>query len=135
MSDKYFYIVMELVTGGELYQEIIDENKLSEQRSRRIFQQLVDAISFCHSKGIYHRDIKPENILIDDKDCVKVTDFGLSSIGGAASLLHTQCGTPKYMAPEVIMRSKQGYRGDMIDVWDCGMVLFVCLSGRLPFEG
>lgn len=140
MSGTNMYVVMELVTGGELYYEIVKNRRIDEKRARRYFQQLVDAMVYCHRKGVYHRDLKPENLLLDENDDIKITDFGMSWMRentelAADNLLHTQCGTPKYMAPEVITRAKQGYRGDKIDVWDCAMVLYAMLAGYLPFGG
>eukprot|EP00179_Madagascaria_erythrocladioides_P009529 CAMPEP_0198325048 /NCGR_PEP_ID=MMETSP1450-20131203/12888_1 /TAXON_ID=753684 ORGANISM="Madagascaria erythrocladiodes, Strain CCMP3234" /NCGR_SAMPLE_ID=MMETSP1450 /ASSEMBLY_ACC=CAM_ASM_001115 /LENGTH=545 /DNA_ID=CAMNT_0044028893 /DNA_START=291 /DNA_END=1928 /DNA_ORIENTATION=- len=140
MSGHNMYVVMELVSGGELYYEIVKRRRIDPKRARYYFQQLVDAMSYCHRKGVYHRDLKPENLLLDEKDRLKITDFGMSWMidqyeTNADALLHTQCGTPKYMAPEVITKAKQGYRGDKIDVWDCAMVLFAMLAGYLPFNG
>jgi len=140
MTGSNMYVVMELVTGGELYYEIVKNKRLEERRARKYFQQLVDAMVYCHQRGVYHRDLKPENLLLDEQDNIKITDFGMSWMRdgtdlAADNLLHTQCGTPKYMAPEIITRAKQGYRGDKIDVWDCAMVLFAMLAGYLPFNG
>lgn len=101
----------------------------------RYFQQLVGAVDFCHSRGVYHRDLKPENLLIDENGDLKVSDFGLSALAETRShdgLLHTTCGTPAYVAPEVI--SKRGYDGAKADIWSCGVVLFVLLAGYLPFH-
>mmetsp|Transcript_1828 Transcript_1828/g.4947 ORF Transcript_1828/g.4947 Transcript_1828/m.4947 type:complete len:585 (-) Transcript_1828:1130-2884(-) len=139
MSGNNMYIVMELVEGGELYYEIVKRKRLDEKSARKYFQDLVDAMLYCHRKGVYHRDLKPENLLITADDNIKITDFGMSrmkeSIDNADNLLHTQCGTPKYMAPEVIVKAKHGYKGDKIDTWDCGMVLFAMMAGYLPFNG
>ncbi|KAG6411915.1 hypothetical protein SASPL_124568 [Salvia splendens] len=106
-----------------------------EANGRKYFVQLIDAVEFCHGRGVCHRDLKPENILLDEDGAVKVSDFGLSGVAecrGADGLLHTTCGTPAYVAPEIIGRS--GYDGAGVDVWSCGVVLFVLLAGYLPFH-
>ncbi|XP_050381443.1 CBL-interacting serine/threonine-protein kinase 24-like isoform X2 [Argentina anserina] len=96
------YIILEFVTGGELYDKIARQGKLCENESRKYFQQLIDAVSHCHSKGVYHRDLKPENLLLDAYENLKVSDFGLSALPQEkGSPLHTTCGTPNYVAPEI----------------------------------
>lgn len=136
-SQSKLYIVMDLVTGGELFTKILNEGKLQEDVARRYFQQLVDGIEYCHRRGVCHRDLKPENLLIDETTGeLKITDFGLSAMKGASTteeLLHTQCGSPNYCAPEIIARHKQGYSGDKVDAWSCGIILFALLAGFLPF--
>ncbi len=134
------YLVMELVRGGELYDEIVANGRIEEHVARKYFQQLVDALAYCHKRGVVHRDLKPENILLDGHGNVKITDFGMSWIKSANNdantvLLSTQCGTPKYMPPELIMLPDAGYDGPKLDVWECGMVLFALLAGYLPFAG
>eukprot|EP00177_Eucheuma_denticulatum_P002210 GFKZ01003952.1.p1 GENE.GFKZ01003952.1~~GFKZ01003952.1.p1 ORF type:complete len:1483 (-),score=240.72 GFKZ01003952.1:648-5096(-) len=136
-SQSKLYIVMDLVTGGELFTKILNEGKLEEKIARRYFQQLVDGIEYCHRRGVCHRDLKPENLLIDETTGeLKITDFGLSAMKGASTteeLLHTQCGSPNYCAPEIIARHKQGYNGNKVDAWSCGIILFALLAGFLPF--
>lgn len=142
VTDKKLYLVMELVRGGELYDEIVSKRRVDEQTSRRYFQQIVDAMVYCHRCGVVHRDLKPENLLLDGNGNVKITDFGMSwmkeNINPALNvkqLLRTQCGTPKYMAPEIIVRPSEGYDGEKLDAWECGMVLYALLAGYLPFSG
>uniref|UniRef100_A0A0E0E3Q2 non-specific serine/threonine protein kinase n=1 Tax=Oryza meridionalis TaxID=40149 RepID=A0A0E0E3Q2_9ORYZ len=97
------YIILELITGGELFDKIARQGKLRENEARKYFQQLIDAIDYCHSKGVYHRDLKPENLLLDSHGNLKVSDFGLSTLAQkGVGLLHTTCGTPNYVAPERI---------------------------------
>ncbi|KAM0064121.1 putative protein kinase CAMK-CAMKL-CHK1 family [Helianthus debilis subsp. tardiflorus] len=127
------YFVMEYVKGGELFQKV-SKGRLPESVSRKYFQQLMSAIGYCHSRGVYHRDLKLENVLIDENGDLKVSDFGLSAVTGqirADGLLHTLCGTPSYVAPEVFM--KGGYDGATADVWSCGVILFVMNAAYLPF--
>ncbi|XP_068651764.1 CBL-interacting protein kinase 24-like isoform X1 [Aristolochia californica] len=128
------YIILEFVTGGQLFDKIqVHQGRLRESESRRYFQQLIDAVDYCHSKGVYHRDLKPENLLLDSKGDLKVSDFGLSALPQqGVGLLHTTCGTPNYVAPEVL--SNEGYDGAAADVWSCGVILFVLMAGYLPFD-
>lgn len=132
-SRTKIYIILEFVTGGELFDKIVHQGRLRENESRRYFQQLIDAVDYCHSKGVYHRDLKPENLLLDSQGNLKVSDFGLSALPQqGVGLLHTTCGTPNYVAPEVL--SHQGYDGAAADVWSCGVILFVLMAGYLPFD-
>ncbi|VVB13541.1 unnamed protein product [Arabis nemorensis] len=128
------YFVIEYCKGGELFNKVA-KGKLREDVAWKYFYQLINAVDFCHSRGVYHRDIKPENLLLDDNDDLKVSDFGLSALADCKrqdGLLHTTCGTPAYVAPEVINR--KGYDGTKADIWSCGVVLFVLLAGYLPFH-
>ncbi|EOA22250.1 hypothetical protein CARUB_v10002839mg [Capsella rubella] len=128
------YFVIEYCKGGELFNKVA-KGKLREDIAWKYFYQLISAVDFCHSRGVYHRDIKPENLLLDDNDNLKISDFGLSALADCKrqdGLLHTTCGTPAYVAPEVINR--KGYDGTKADIWSCGVVLFVLLAGYLPFH-
>ncbi|KAH0711032.1 hypothetical protein KY284_012459 [Solanum tuberosum] len=132
-SQTKIYIIQEFVTGGELFDKIVHLGRLSEDEARRYFQQLIDAIAHCHSKGVYHRDLKPENLLLDFQENLKISDFGLSALPQqGVELLYTTCGTPNYVAPEVL--SNRGYDGAAADVWSCGIILYVLMAGYLPFE-
>ncbi|KAI0713112.1 CAMK/CAMKL/AMPK protein kinase [Cerioporus squamosus] len=111
-------IVLEYA-GGELFNYIVANGRMSEPQARRFFQQLISGIEYSHHLKIVHRDLKPENVLLDDDLNVKIADFGL-------------CGSPNYAAPEVIRGGL--YTGPEIDVWSCGVILYVMLCGRLPFE-
>ncbi|KAL8139347.1 hypothetical protein V2J09_005368 [Rumex salicifolius] len=128
------FVVMEYVKGGELFAKVV-KGKLEEEQARKYFQQLISAVDYCHSRGVSHRDLKPENLLLDDAGNLKVSDFGLSALPEQLwqdGLLHTQCGTPAYVAPEVLR--KKGYSGEKADIWSCGVVLYVLLAGFLPFR-
>lgn len=128
------YCVMEFVKGGELFAKIA-KGRFSEDLSRKYFQQLISAVGYCHSRGVFHRDLKPENLLLDENGNLKVSDFGLSAVKDQIrtdGLLHTLCGTPAYVAPEIL--SKKGYDGAKVDVWSCGVILFVLTAGYLPFN-
>ncbi|KAK8507293.1 hypothetical protein V6N13_070080 [Hibiscus sabdariffa] len=128
------YLVMEFASGGELFGKLLRRGKLTETTARRYFTQLVSALHFCHQNGVAHRDVKPQNLLLDQNGILKVSDFGLSALPEHLNngLLHTACGTPAYVAPEVL-RGK-GYDGSKADAWSCGVILFVLLAGKLPFD-
>ncbi|XP_050212666.1 CBL-interacting serine/threonine-protein kinase 14-like [Mercurialis annua] len=128
------YFVMEFAKGGELFTKLA-KGRFSENLSRRYFQQLITAVGYCHARGVFHRDLKPENLLLDDNWDLKVTDFGLSAVQDQVrpdGLLHTLCGTPAYVAPEIL--AKKGYDGAKVDIWSCGIILYVLIAGYLPFN-
>ncbi|GJY22889.1 CBL-interacting serine/threonine-protein kinase 12-like protein [Tanacetum coccineum] len=128
------FFVMEYVKGGELFNKVA-KGRLKEEIARKYFQQLISAVAFCHARGVFHRDLKPENILLDDDGDLKVSDFGLSAISEQIrgdGLFHTFCGTPAYVAPEVLGR--KGYEAAKVDIWSCGVILFVLMAGYLPFH-
>ncbi|OWM75299.1 CBL-interacting serine/threonine-protein kinase 12-like [Punica granatum] len=128
------YFVMEYVRGGELFNKVA-KGRLKEDAARKYFQQLISAVAFCHARGVYHRDLKPENLLLDEHGDLKVSDFGLSAVSDQIrqdGLFHTFCGTPAYVAPEVLAR--KGYLAAKVDIWSCGVILFVLMAGYLPFH-
>ncbi|KAH8741219.1 hypothetical protein FG386_000126 [Cryptosporidium ryanae] len=126
------YMIMEYVKGGELFDYILQKGRLSDDESRRLFQQLISGMEYCYLNGICHRDLKPENILLDDQFNIKIGDFGLSSYIKEGDFLITSCGSPNYAAPEVV--SGKAYSGPEIDIWSCGVILYVLLCGALPFD-
>jgi serine/threonine protein kinase len=137
-SPKRVFMVMELVRGGELFESIVKNGRQDEQTARRYFQQLVDAVHYCHHRGVYHRDLKPENLLIDTHDAIsliKVTDFGFSQVAKdlGSHLMSTNCGSPHYCAPEVWNGAQDVYDGRKNDAWSCGIILYVMLTGKQPF--
>ncbi|XP_073117678.1 CBL-interacting serine/threonine-protein kinase 21 isoform X2 [Elaeis guineensis] len=123
---------MEYVSGGQLSDKLSYLKRMDEREARKYFQQLIDAVDYCHGKGIYHRDLKPENLLLDNKGNLKVSDFGLCVLRKPGDLLSTACGSPSYVAPEVIVHKH--YEGAGVDIWSCGVILFELLAGYLPFE-
>ncbi|XP_024442332.1 CBL-interacting protein kinase 32 isoform X4 [Populus trichocarpa] len=134
-SKTKIFIVLEFVTGGELFDKIVNHGRMREDEARRYFQQLINVVDYCHSRGVFHRDLKPENLLLDAYGNLKVSDFGLSALSQQVrddGLLHTTCGTPNYVAPEVL--NDRGYDGTTADLWSCGVILFVLLAGYLPFD-
>ncbi|VFQ77196.1 unnamed protein product [Cuscuta campestris] len=133
-SQTKIYFVSEFASGGMLFDKIVQHGRLNEDEARRYFQQLIDAIAHCHSKGVCHRDLKPENLLLDSIGNLKVSDFGLGALSHhGVKLLHTTCGTPNFVAPEVL--GDHSYDGAVADVWSCGVILYFLMAGYLPFEG
>ena len=116
----------------ELFEYLVKHGKMREDKARKFFQQIVCAVEYCHRHKIVHRDLKPENLLLDHDLNVKIADFGLSNIMTDGNFLKTSCGSPNYAAPEVI--SGKLYAGPEVDVWSCGVILYVLLVGRLPFD-
>lgn len=141
-SPQRLYLVMDFVQGGELFTKIHRDGALTENEGRHYFRQLVAGVAYCHSRGVVHRDLKPENLLLDSRTSqLKIADFGLSGLSQMAAgvdgeqLLHTQCGSPNYCAPEILepSSSRSGYNGALVDTWSVGVILYVLLAGRLPF--
>ncbi|KAK4059226.1 hypothetical protein Trihar35433_11113 [Trichoderma harzianum] len=134
------YLVMELVPHGELFNYIVLNTRLSEDESRKVFLQLFSALEFLHDQGCIHRDIKPENILLaDEKNLViKISDFGLAKIIGPGTekweWVTTLCGTPSYVAPEILATDSKRKYGFPVDIWSSGVVLYICLCGFPPFS-
>lgn len=131
---KNIYLVMELCTGGELFDRIIAENKLSEKHAAIIMRQMLRAINYMHGSNVMHRDLKPENFLFRSKDPVektdlKIIDFGLSCEFEPGQMVKTRAGTPYYVAPQVL----QGEYDHMCDLWSCGVMLYIILVGYPPF--
>lgn len=136
---------MELAEGGDLFDKIESDVGVGEDIAHFYFTQLISAVSYMHSKGVAHRDIKPENILLSADGNLKIADFGLATLfsyKGARKLSQTSCGSPPYTAPEVVScENRPGakklvkeYVGDLVDIWSCGVVLFVLLVGNTPWD-
>ncbi|KAJ8977649.1 hypothetical protein NQ317_003627 [Molorchus minor] len=126
------FMIMEYVSGGELFDYIVKHGKLQEHEARRFFQQIISGVDYCHRHMIVHRDLKPENLLLDHNMHVKIADFGLSNMMQDGEFLRTSCGSPNYAAPEVI--SGKLYAGPEVDIWSCGVILYALLCGTLPFD-
>ncbi|XP_077240516.1 CBL-interacting protein kinase 1-like [Tasmannia lanceolata] len=134
-SKTKIYMILEYVTGGELFDKISIKGRVTESEGRKLFQQLIDGVSYCHDNGVFHRDLKLENVLVDAKGNIKISDFGLSALPQHFrddGLLHTTCGSPNYVAPEVL--ANRGYDGATSDLWSCGVIFYVVLTGYLPFD-
>ncbi|CAJ0565972.1 unnamed protein product, partial [Mesorhabditis spiculigera] len=126
------FMIMEYVSGGELFEYIVKNGRLRVPEARRFFQQIISGVDYCHRHMVVHRDLKPENLLLDEHRNVKIADFGLSNIMTDGDFLRTSCGSPNYAAPEVI--SGKLYAGPEVDVWSCGVILYALLCGTLPFD-
>ncbi|XP_013869006.1 serine/threonine-protein kinase BRSK2 isoform X6 [Austrofundulus limnaeus] len=131
-NKKYLYLVLEHVSGGELFDYLVKKGRLTPKEARKFFRQIMSALDFCHSHSICHRDLKPENLLLDEKNNIRIADFGMASLQVGESLLETSCGSPHYACPEVIRGEK--YDGRKADAWSCGVILFALLVGALPFD-
>ncbi|TVY12612.1 Serine/threonine-protein kinase chk1 [Lachnellula arida] len=141
------WIAMEYAEGGDLFDKIEADVGVSEDIAHFYFTQLISGVNYMHSKGVGHRDIKPENILLSDSGNLKIADFGLATLfeyRGDTKLSTTMCGSPPYIAPEVITCSRStqsrntpkasGYAANQVDIWSCGVVLFVLLVGNTPWD-
>lgn len=131
------FIFLEVMKGGDLLHRIISKKMLSEKLSKLYFLQMVCAVKYLHDQNITHRDLKPENILLestDDDTVIRISDFGLSRYVHNESVMRTFCGTPLYLAPEVLKTGGRGSYDRKVDIWSLGVVLFTCLSGTVPFS-
>lgn len=133
-DSQSYHLVMELLKGGDLFTYLLKENQINEQTSAVFFKQILSAVSYCHSKGIVHRDLKPDHLLLEsnnDKASLKIIDFGTSAFFQPSKRLTRKYGTTYYIAPEVLTHSYS----EKCDVWSCGVILYLLLSGTPPFNG
>lgn len=131
-DNELIYMIMEYCVNGDLHNLIAKKGALPEAQARFMFQSLLNAVSYLHSKNIAHRDLKPENILLDQRFIIKLTDFGFCRQTEDNQLFQTKCGSPVYTAPEII--SQPLYDGKMSDMWSCGVILYVMMTGRIPWD-
>ena len=133
---EYILIIMEYINGGNLFSFLKKHRKVSEKTAKLLYRQIILGIKYMHEQGIVHRDIKLENILIDLNNNIKICDFGIGRVlSSPEQPLFDQCGTPMYIAPEILLCSKEkGYKGFPVDIWSSGIVLYILLSGTLPFS-
>jgi len=132
-TNKYLIIIMEYISGGDLLSYVKKRNKLSENVAKYLFRQIVSALEYTHNQNIVHRDIKLDNILLDISNNIKICDFGVGKqIKSKKEILYDQCGTPAYIAPEILKGN--GYEGPPVDYWSAGVVLYAMLSGTVPFK-
>jgi len=136
-TPEHLFIVMELMEGGELYQEIISRSTYSENEAVEIMRQLLSALVYLHDMNIAHRDLKLENLLLQKAGqlTVKLADFGLSKLFSGSGDMKTACGTPFYVAPDILLATDEEGYGPPVDMWAVGILLYILLSGRLPFSG
>lgn len=133
-DEKRYYIVTDICKGGELFDEIVARGKFTENDAAVLMKQVLSCINYCHSNKIVHRDLKPENILLEQNkefDQIKIIDFGTSLVFDENKKLDEKLGTPYYIAPEVLAKSY----GPKCDIWSCGVITYIILSGNPPFNG
>jgi len=132
-DNNTIYLILELAVGGELFDQIISRGSYSERDAAIIIKQILEATQYMHDKGIAHRDLKPENLLVtgDNYDLIKISDFGLSKDFGNENL-KTSCGTPDYVAPEVLKGASYDHS---VDIWSIGVITYILLCGFPPFYG
>jgi serine/threonine protein kinase len=128
----HWYMLFEYVNGGQMLDYIISHGKLKEKQARKFARQIASALDYCHRNSIVHRDLKIENILISKTGDIKIIDFGLSNLFSPRSLLKTFCGSLYFAAPE-LLQARQ-YTGPEVDVWSFGIVLYVLVCGKVPFD-
>jgi len=134
-ATRHFVIAMELLTGGELFDRICKKEKYSEEDARKVTRQLLDAIGFLHSNNIAHRDLKPENAIFAtpaEDSILKVSDFGFANVYDPDNKFVATCGTPLYVAPEILDCVPYNCQCDM---WSLGVIVFILLCGYPPFYG
>eukprot|EP00639_Heterosigma_akashiwo_P004409 CAMPEP_0194569732 /NCGR_PEP_ID=MMETSP0292-20121207/7327_1 /TAXON_ID=39354 /ORGANISM="Heterosigma akashiwo, Strain CCMP2393" /LENGTH=342 /DNA_ID=CAMNT_0039420035 /DNA_START=199 /DNA_END=1224 /DNA_ORIENTATION=+ len=131
-TPTHIFVVLEYCRGGELFDYIVSRGRLSIEDARRMFQQVVCALEYVHHHQVVHRDLKPENVLLDERQNIKIADFGLCNTMKDGDFIKTSCGSPNYAAPEVI--SNQLYAGPEVDVWSAGVIFYALLCGSLPFD-
>ncbi|XP_024869825.1 phosphorylase kinase gamma isoform X1 [Temnothorax americanus] len=135
-SSTFIFLIFELCKNGELFDYLTSVVTLSEKKTRYIMRQVFEGVQHIHNQGIVHRDLKPENILLDDNLNVKITDFGFARVLKPGEKLEDLCGTPGYLAPEVLkcnmFDNSEGY-GFEVDIWACGVIMFTLLVGCPPF--
>ena len=132
-EDKHkVYLVMELVTGGELFDRIVEKGSYTEKDASGLIRQVLEAVDYMHDQGVVHRDLKPENLLYyspDEDSKIMISDFGLSKMEDSG-IMATACGTPGYVAPEVLAQKPYG---KAVDVWSIGVISYILLCGYPPF--
>lgn len=127
-----FYLIMDYLKGGELYDQIVRRSYFSEKEGAIIMYQVLCAVNYLHKKGFVHRDLKPENICLDHGSHVKIIDFGTARKLTKGKRLKQTIGTPFYMAPEIFNVNKYD---EKVDLWSLGIVLYILLTGKAPYYG
>jgi serine/threonine protein kinase len=131
-TEKHLLFVIELCAGGDLLNYVRRRRRLKEDVAKCLFKQIIESLAYCHCKNILHRDIKLDNILLDADGDVKICDFGVGKIVKKGEKMTEQCGTPAYIAPEILL--DKGYYGFGVDIWSAGVVLYAMLYGTVPFK-
>jgi len=131
-TNYHWYMLFEYVNGGQMLDYIISHGRLKEKQARKFGRQIASALDYCHRNSIVHRDLKIENILISKNGDIKIIDFGLSNLFSPRSHLKTFCGSLYFAAPELLQA--KAYTGPEVDVWSFGIVLYVLVCGKVPFD-
>ncbi|KAJ8607299.1 hypothetical protein MRB53_040397 [Persea americana] len=131
-TNYHWYMIFEFVDGGQMLDYIISHGRLKEKQARKFARQIASALDYCHRNSIVHRDLKIENILISKTGDIKIIDFGLSNLFSPKSQLKTFCGSLYFAAPELL--NAKLYTGPEVDVWSFGIVLYVLVCGKVPFD-
>lgn len=131
-TNYHWYMLFEYVNGGQMLDYIISHGRLKEKQARKFGRQIASALDYCHRNSIVHRDLKIENILISKEGNIKIIDFGLSNLFSPKSLLKTFCGSLYFAAPELLQA--KAYQGPEVDIWSFGIVLYVLVCGKVPFD-
>ncbi|XP_074554222.1 calcium/calmodulin-dependent protein kinase type 1D [Halichoeres trimaculatus] len=132
-SADHLYLIMQLVSGGELFDRIVEKGFYTEKDASTLIRQVLDAVNYLHRMGIVHRDLKPENLLYfnpQDESKIMISDFGLSKMEGSGDVMSTACGTPGYVAPEVLAQKPYS---KAVDCWSIGVIAYILLCGYPPF--
>ena len=129
---NHYYMVFEYINGGQMLDYIISHGRLRERSARSFARQIGSALQYCHANNVVHRDLKIENILISKSGNIKIIDFGLSNLYSPQSQLNTFCGSLYFAAPELL--NARPYRGPEVDIWSFGIVLYVLVCGKVPFD-
>ena len=130
-SSNHLLIVMEYSDNSDLLKYVKTNGRLNEEKARYYFKNILTGLAHCHCRSVLHRDIKLDNILLDSEGGVKICDFGVSKIL-RGQVIKEQCGTPAYIAPEII--ANKGYSGFAADLWSLGVLLYALLCGTVPFK-
>ena len=130
---KNYYIIMEYCEKGELFDYIVEQERIDPIESAIFFYQIIHGVEYIHKQGFVHRDLKPENLLLTKDKIIKIIDFGLCHDFNSKKYLRTKCGSPSYAAPEILKGFP--YNGFKTDIWCCGIILYAMLCGYLPFDG
>jgi len=131
-TNYHWYMLFEFVNGGQMLDYIISHGRLKEKQARKFSRQIASALDYCHRNSIVHRDLKIENILISKTGDIKIIDFGLSNLFAPSDQLKTFCGSLYFAAPELLQA--KAYTGPEVDVWSFGIVLYVLVCGKVPFD-
>ena len=131
-NESHYLIIMEYCEGGELFNYIVKNRRLSQNEAAFFYYQLINGLEYIHSLGIVHRDLKPENLLLTKDHILKIIDFGLSNYYENNKFLSTPCGSPCYAAPEMLCG--KNYDGISVDIWTTGIILYAMLCGCVPFD-